>query len=124
MEMLQCPPVRVIHGSYENDIPITKAAEKAHEQTRKKISQKQGKIVTFEIDELVYAKVIDDVTKRRGTVAKYSSRPAKIVKILKLPSGDRSHKYDVLLEDGDLRLEEGVPVNMIKMRKVSRELLI
>lgn len=99
------------------------AAEKAHEETRRKIARKNRSAVLFNEDEPVYARVHLDQSKRRGAFSKKTQVSATICKVYrKHGSGEYSHKYDIRDQDG--KVYNSVSVSDIRVRKPLPELKI
>jgi hypothetical protein len=95
-------------------------ATEAHVKNQSKIAKQSGVPTTFEIGDLVWVKALVNPAARRGKMAKKIRRPGKIIRIHRLPySDDRTHKYDVELEqfkDMGTRVDEDIRVNDLTPR--------
>lgn len=96
------------------------AAEKAHEETRKRIAKKAGSVPEFNDGDSVYAKVYRNQSAKRGKLGTKIQVAGIITRIQKLPDGTRTHKYDI--EDLKGNVHNDVSISDLRIRKTRNEL--
>lgn len=96
------------------------AAEKAHEETRKRIAKRAGTVPIFNENDLIYAMVLQNSKAKRGKLAKKMHVAGVIFRVHQLPDGTPTHKYDI--KDLEGNTYKDVSIRDLRIRKTRNEL--